>query len=66
MTEQPASWLGADSHAPALTPDCRTCTHSAGRASMMAGGTVLWCVRHLTLAGHPCSDYRREPGSDDR
>ena len=56
------AWLGADSAPP--MPDCRTCTHSAERASIRAGGTVLWCTRHLTLAGHACAEFSREPGAD--
>lgn len=48
-----------------MTPQCRHCRHSEGRASMLAGRFVIWCVRHQTVPVRVCGDYSREPGSDD-
>ena len=48
-----------------MTPECRHCTHSEARPSMLAGGVVLWCARWRTIAASACGDWEREPGSDD-
>lgn len=44
---------------------CRACQHSVGRAADWSLPPFLWCVRHRTAAARVCSDFVREPGSDD-
>ncbi len=44
---------------------CRSCAHSEARPSMLAGGVVLWCARHRTMAQRRCGDFVYEPGVDE-
>lgn len=48
-----------------MTPECRHCKHAEGRASMLAGGVVVWCALHRTVPTRVCGDWEREPGADD-
>lgn len=48
-----------------MTPRCSHCRHSEGRASMLAGGYVIWCALHRTVPVRVCGDWEREAGADD-